>query len=76
MLPMVARNKSYDIVVLGALTHQKTLSAMVGSVTGKMLDALDCDFLLVKPAAHAAVSSARTPDRAAREASSVDAAAL
>jgi universal stress protein E len=76
MLPMVARNKSYDIVVLGALTHQKTLSAMVGSVTGKMLDALDCDFLLVKPAAHAAVSSVRTPDRAAREASSVDAAAL
>jgi universal stress protein E len=50
MLPILAVGRSYDAIVLGALTQRQTLSALVGSVTGRMLDALGCDFLLVKPA--------------------------
>jgi len=53
MLPVFAAGRAMDVVVLGALTHRQTLTALVGTVTGKMLDALDCDFLLVKPVTYA-----------------------
>jgi len=53
MLPVLAADKNYDAIVLGALTHRQTLSGLVGSVTGKMLDTVRCDFLLVKPATYA-----------------------
>lgn len=42
------RQEEVDLIVLGALTHRKTLSALVGTLTGKLIDALDGDFLLVK----------------------------
>ncbi|HEY7878056.1 MAG TPA: hypothetical protein VIC55_07515 [Gemmatimonadaceae bacterium] len=38
-----------DLIVLGALTHRKTLRALVGTLTGRLTDTLDIDFLLVKP---------------------------
>lgn len=48
-LPEFAARKDFDLIVLGALTHRKTLAALVGTLTGKLIETLDCDFLLVKP---------------------------
>jgi universal stress protein E len=48
-LPVFCANGSYDALIMGALTHRKGLSALVGTLTGQLLEALDCDFVLVKP---------------------------
>jgi len=48
-LPQFAATRRYDVLVLGALTHRKALTALVGTLTGRLLNTLDCDFLLVKP---------------------------
>ncbi len=42
--------RNVDLIVLGALTHRKTLAALVGTLTGRLIETLDTDFLLVKPA--------------------------
>lgn len=39
-----------DLLVLGALTHRETLRALVGTLTGRLIDTLGIDLLLVKPA--------------------------
>jgi universal stress protein E len=49
-LPTFAASRRYDMVILGALTHRKVLTDLVGTLTGRLIQALDCDFLLVKPA--------------------------
>lgn len=41
----------YDLMVLGALTHRKALTALLGTLTGHLIDTIDSDVLLVKPAA-------------------------
>ena len=48
VMPAFAARRRYDLVVLGALTHRKALTALVGTLTGRLIDSLDCDFLLVK----------------------------
>jgi universal stress protein E len=48
-LPPFARQQDYDVLVLGALSHRPAGTALVGTLTSKLLDALDCDFVLVKP---------------------------
>lgn len=67
-----AAPKHYDVLVLGALTHRKGITALVGTLTGKLVDALDCDFVLVKPASYRcpfaeesapAVAAAQTEER-------------
>ena len=47
-----ARRREYEILVLGALAHRH---AQVGSLTAHLLEALDCDLLLVRPAPPGAV---------------------
>lgn len=47
-LPDHARGRDYDLVVMGALTRKPALSALVGTLTSTLVDALDCDFVLVK----------------------------
>ncbi|HUN25767.1 MAG TPA: universal stress protein [Steroidobacteraceae bacterium] len=47
-LPAFAARQHYDLIALGALTHRKALTALVGTLTGRLIDSLDCDFLLVK----------------------------
>jgi len=48
-------SRNYDLIALGALTHRKTLAALAGTMTGRLIESLDTDFLLVKQApAHAA----------------------
>jgi universal stress protein E len=46
----LATRRNFDLIVLGALTHRKTLAALVGTLTGRLIETLDTDFLLVKPA--------------------------
>ena len=50
VLPEFAQRRDFDLIVLGALTHRKALTALVGTLTGKLIETLDCDCLLVKPA--------------------------
>lgn len=44
-----AARRGYDVLVLGALTRRTALSALIGTLTSRLIDALDCDFVLVKP---------------------------
>lgn len=48
-IPRFVARHGYDLVVLGALTHRKALTALVGTLTGRLLETLDSDILLVKP---------------------------
>lgn len=47
----------FDLIVLGALTHRKTLAALVGTLTGRLIESLESDFLLVKSGRAAASAS-------------------
>jgi universal stress protein E len=51
VLPQFALQRDFDLIVLGALTHRKALTALVGTLTGKLIETLDCDCLLVKASA-------------------------
>jgi universal stress protein E len=48
-LPAFARPRNYDVLLLGALTHRPDLTCQVGTLTASLIEALDCDFILVKP---------------------------
>ncbi len=47
-----AKRHAYDAMLLGALTHRPGVTAQVGTLTSKLVEALECDFLLVKPATY------------------------
>jgi universal stress protein E len=50
-LPDFAAHRHYDAIVLGGLTHRKGIAPLVGTLTGKLVEALaDTDFILVKRA--------------------------
>jgi len=49
ILPLFVREQRYDALVLGALAHRAAGTTPVGTLTSTLLDALDCDFVLVKP---------------------------
>lgn len=51
-LPVFAKRHDYDVMVLGALTHRPAVTAQVGTLTSRLVDALECDFILVKPHAY------------------------
>jgi len=44
-----AAARNYDVLIIGALTHRKGPAALVGTLTSRLVDALGCDFILVKP---------------------------
>jgi universal stress protein E len=48
-LPAFAAKQHSDVLVLGALTHQTNPTTLVGTLTRKLMDTLDCDFLLLRP---------------------------
>jgi universal stress protein E len=48
-VPAFGAEQRPDVLVLGALTHRRGLTAMVGTLTGELMNTLDCDFLLVRP---------------------------
>jgi universal stress protein E len=47
-LPEYLAARRYDMLVLGALTHRPALTTVVGTLTSKLVDAFDCDFMLVR----------------------------
>ncbi len=51
-IPQFAARHGYDLLVLGALTHRKAPTALVGTLTGQLIETLDADILLVKPPAY------------------------
>jgi universal stress protein E len=50
VLPRFAAGRNCDILIMGALAHRPGLAPVVGSLTGKLVGALDCDFILIKTA--------------------------
>ncbi len=59
LLPF-ARAQAYDALILGALTHHPADSVPLGTLTSQLLDALDCDFILVKPSSYRSPVEMRT----------------
>jgi universal stress protein E len=51
-LPAFLREQGYDALVLGALAHRSAGTTPVGTLTSTLLDALDCDFVLVKSSSY------------------------
>jgi universal stress protein E len=51
-LPGFAKRHAYDAMLLGALTHRPTVTAQVGTLTSSLVEALECDFILVKPSTY------------------------
>jgi universal stress protein E len=58
-LPGFVASQNFDVLVMGALTHRKGLAALVGTLTSRLVDTLDCDFVLVKPETYACPVSLR-----------------
>lgn len=50
MLPTALLQGHYDVVTMGALTHRPGVTTLIGTLTSKLVDAADCDFVLVKAA--------------------------
>jgi len=51
-LPRFAEHRHYDAILLGALTHVSGYTSQVGTLTSKLMDALDCDFILLKSSSY------------------------
>lgn len=49
LLPSVARHESAQIVALGAVSRSRIGRALIGHTAERVLDALECDVLVVKP---------------------------
>jgi universal stress protein E len=47
-IPEFAVERRYDLIVLGALTHRKALTQLVGTLTGRLIERVNCDFVVVK----------------------------
>jgi universal stress protein E len=51
-LPGFTKRRGYDALLLGALTHRSGYTAQVGTLTSRLVEAVDADFILVKPSAY------------------------
>jgi len=47
-LPPFTAERDYDALVMGALSHHPGAVALMGTLTSKLVDSIDCDFVLVK----------------------------
>jgi universal stress protein E len=47
-LPDFAARHHYDALILGGLTHRRGIAPLIGTLTGKLVETLDTDFILVK----------------------------
>ncbi|MEP7242093.1 MAG: universal stress protein [Gammaproteobacteria bacterium] len=47
-LPGFAARVPYDVLIMGALSRRKGLAALMGTLTSRLVDALESDFVLVK----------------------------
>jgi universal stress protein E len=48
VIPQFAALRGYDLLVVGALTHRRSVTALVGTLTGRLMETLDADLLLVR----------------------------
>lgn len=48
-LPEFVQREHFDVVALGALTHRKGGTGLVGTLTDALMQSAGCDFLLLKP---------------------------
>jgi universal stress protein E len=51
LLPGIVRHESVQVVVLGAVSRSRIGRALIGHTAERLLDALECDVLVVKPPA-------------------------
>lgn len=56
-LPDFAARQHYDALVLGGRTHRKGIAPLIGALTGKLVETLDTDFILVTPVIPAAAAA-------------------
>ena len=47
-LPPCIAAGNYDVLVLGALAHRPGAATLVGTLTARLVESVDCDFVLVK----------------------------
>jgi universal stress protein E len=47
-VPRFAAERGYDLLIMGALAKRSGVAPVVGSLTSKLIAALDCDLVLVK----------------------------
>ena len=66
-LAAFAAGRDYDVLALGALTHRNAPVRLVGTLTSALVEALESDFLLIKPESSDAMERAahRTPRNSA-----------
>jgi len=60
-LPAFLREQGYDALVLGALAHRSAGTTPVGTLTSTLLDALECDFVLVKSSSYRSPIESASP---------------
>lgn len=48
VLPRFCAEQGYDVLVMGALARRVGVAPVVGSLTSKLIERLDCDIILVK----------------------------
>ncbi|MEP7242070.1 MAG: universal stress protein [Gammaproteobacteria bacterium] len=48
VLPGFADSQNYDLMIIGALTRRQGIGPLMGTLTSRLIDALACDFVLVK----------------------------
>lgn len=60
-LPAFLSEQGYDALVLGALAHRSAGTTAVGTLTSTLLDALDCDFVLVKSSSYRSPVESASP---------------
>ena len=49
VLPACVGKRGHHILVLGALEHREGATELVATLARKLINALDCDFILIKP---------------------------
>ncbi|TLY83030.1 MAG: universal stress protein [Gammaproteobacteria bacterium] len=55
-IPEFVARHSYEILVLGALTHRHSMTALLGTLTGRLIETVGCDLLLVRASPEAAAA--------------------
>jgi universal stress protein E len=74
-VPEFAARQNYDAVVLGALTHRKGIAGIRGMLTSKIVEAVDCDLILVERSDHELID-ATDPDTVPDSGAAEDSAAM
>ena len=61
VLPDVARKLKADILVLGAVSRSRLQQPFIGTTAERVIDRVECDLLVVKPAGYRSPVARRRP---------------